>query len=63
MAVASKDPGEPAQLAVYRLLVGIGGLLLVCLGFVSGPIPGPGGIPWCCSGWPSGQASSSGRTS
>ena len=33
------------QLVVYRLLVGIGGLLLVCLGFLSGPLPGPGGIP------------------
>jgi uncharacterized protein (TIGR02611 family) len=33
------------QLFVYRLLVAIGGLLLVCLGFVSGPLPGPGGIP------------------
>jgi uncharacterized protein (TIGR02611 family) len=33
------------QLVVYRLFVGIGGLLLVCLGFVSGPLPGPGGIP------------------
>ena len=36
---------NPTQLAVYRIMVGIGGLLLVCLGFVSGPIPGPGGIP------------------
>jgi uncharacterized protein (TIGR02611 family) len=36
---------NPTQLAVYRIVVGIGGLLLICLGFVSGPIPGPGGIP------------------
>jgi uncharacterized protein (TIGR02611 family) len=36
---------NPHQLFVYRLLVAIGGLLLVCLGFVSGPLPGPGGIP------------------
>jgi uncharacterized protein (TIGR02611 family) len=36
---------NPRKLAAYRLLVGIGGLLLICLGFVSGPIPGPGGIP------------------
>jgi uncharacterized protein (TIGR02611 family) len=33
------------QLAVYRVGVAIAGLLLVCLGFISGPIPGPGGIP------------------
>jgi uncharacterized protein (TIGR02611 family) len=33
------------QLIVYRIGVAIAGLLLVCLGFVSGPIPGPGGIP------------------
>lgn len=36
---------DPRKLVVYRLLVGIGGLLLICLGFVSGPLPGPGGIP------------------
>lgn len=36
---------NPRRLAVYRVVVAIGGLLLVCLGFVSGPIPGPGGIP------------------
>ncbi len=36
---------NPTKLAIYRIAVGIGGLLLVCLGFVSGPLPGPGGIP------------------
>lgn len=36
---------NPGQLAVYRVGVAIAGLFLVCLGFVSGPIPGPGGIP------------------
>jgi uncharacterized protein (TIGR02611 family) len=36
---------NPRKLAVYRVAVAIAGLLLVCLGFVSGPIPGPGGIP------------------
>ena len=36
---------NPTKLAIYRIAVGIAGLLLVCLGFVSGPIPGPGGIP------------------
>lgn len=36
---------RPRQLAVYRVGVGIAGLLLIALGFVTGPIPGPGGIP------------------
>ncbi len=36
---------SPRRLAVYRVAVGIAGLLMICLGFVSGPIPGPGGIP------------------
>ena len=30
---------------VYRMAVGILGLILVALGLISGPIPGPGGIP------------------
>ena len=41
---------NPRQLAVYRSLVGLAGLLLVCLGFVSGPLPGPGGIPLILAG-------------
>ncbi len=40
-----KIRGNPHQLRIYRSLVALAGLLLVCLGFVSGPIPGPGGIP------------------
>jgi uncharacterized protein (TIGR02611 family) len=36
---------NPHQLRIYRSLVAVAGLLLVCLGFISGPIPGPGGIP------------------
>ena len=36
---------NPRQLAVYRVGVALAGLFFVCLGFVSGPIPGPGGIP------------------
>ncbi|HSU35841.1 MAG TPA: PGPGW domain-containing protein [Propionibacteriaceae bacterium] len=36
---------DPRKLAVYRVVVGIAGLLMICLGFISGPIPGPGGIP------------------
>ena len=30
---------------VYRAAVGILGLILIALGVVSGPLPGPGGIP------------------
>ena len=41
---------NPRQLVVYRSLVGVLGLLLVCLGFVSGPLPGPGGIPLILAG-------------
>ena len=36
---------NPLQLRVYRLLVGVVGLFFIALGFVSGPLPGPGGIP------------------
>jgi uncharacterized protein (TIGR02611 family) len=36
---------NPHQLRIYRSLVAVAGLLLVCLGFISGPLPGPGGIP------------------
>jgi uncharacterized protein (TIGR02611 family) len=41
---------NPRQLVVYRSLVGLVGLLLICLGFVSGPLPGPGGIPLVLAG-------------
>ncbi len=30
---------------MYRVGVGIAGLIFICLGFVTGPLPGPGGIP------------------
>lgn len=33
------------KLIVYRIAVGLLGLMLIALGLVSGPIPGPGGIP------------------
>jgi uncharacterized protein (TIGR02611 family) len=33
------------KLIVYRIAVGVLGLMLIALGLVSGPIPGPGGIP------------------
>ncbi len=36
---------NPRKLVLYRIGVAIAGLLLICLGFISGPIPGPGGIP------------------
>jgi uncharacterized protein (TIGR02611 family) len=41
---------NPRHLAVYRFVVGLLGLLLICLGFVSGPLPGPGGIPLILAG-------------
>lgn len=36
---------NPHQLRVYRVGVGVLGLLLICLGGLTGPLPGPGGIP------------------
>lgn len=36
---------NPHQLRIYRVAVAVAGLLLICLGVVSGPLPGPGGIP------------------
>jgi len=33
------------KLAVYRVAVALLGLLLIAVGLVSGPLPGPGGIP------------------
>ncbi|HEU5484637.1 MAG TPA: PGPGW domain-containing protein, partial [Microlunatus sp.] len=36
---------NPHQLRIYRVGVGVLGLLLICLGIVTGPLPGPGGIP------------------
>ncbi len=36
---------NPHQLRLYRVAVGFAGLLLICLGLVTGPLPGPGGIP------------------
>jgi uncharacterized protein (TIGR02611 family) len=40
-----KIRARPRQLRVYRVAVAIAGLLLIVLGLVTGPIPGPGGIP------------------
>lgn len=36
---------NPHKLRLYRVGVGIAGLLFICLGLVTGPLPGPGGIP------------------
>src|ERR687893_1532114 len=36
---------NPSKLAVYRIAVAIAGLLMICLGCLSGPLPGPGGVP------------------
>jgi uncharacterized protein (TIGR02611 family) len=40
-----KIRSKPRQLVVYRLVVGLVGLLLIALGLMTGPLPGPGGIP------------------
>ena len=36
---------NPRRLRLYRVGVGLAGLLLICLGALTGPLPGPGGIP------------------
>ena len=36
---------NPHQLRIYRFGVALAGLLLICLGIITGPLPGPGGIP------------------
>jgi uncharacterized protein (TIGR02611 family) len=36
---------NPTQRRLYRVLIAVAGLLLIVLGLVTGPIPGPGGIP------------------
>lgn len=36
---------NPHQLRIYRVGVAVAGLLLICLGLITGPLPGPGGIP------------------
>lgn len=36
---------NPRRLIIYRIAVGLVGLFLIALGVVSGPLPGPGGIP------------------
>jgi len=36
---------SPTKLRIYRAVVAVVGLFFIALGFVSGPIPGPGGIP------------------
>ena len=40
-----KIRGDKRKLAVYRIAVGVLGLILIAVGIVSGPLPGPGGIP------------------
>jgi uncharacterized protein (TIGR02611 family) len=40
-----KIRSKPRQLRVYRGIVAFAGLLLIVLGLVTGPLPGPGGIP------------------
>jgi uncharacterized protein (TIGR02611 family) len=36
---------DPRKLAIYRLVVAVVGGLLIVLGFLTGWLPGPGGIP------------------
>jgi len=36
---------NPHRLRIYRVGVAVAGLLLICLGLLTGPLPGPGGIP------------------
>jgi uncharacterized protein (TIGR02611 family) len=36
---------DKRKLVVYRIAVGVLGLILMVVGIVSGPLPGPGGIP------------------
>lgn len=40
----------PARYRVYRLAVGLVGVVLVLVGLVLGPFPGPGGIPLILGG-------------
>ena len=40
-----KIRASPIKHRIYRVVVGFAGLLLIVLGLVTGPIPGPGGIP------------------
>jgi uncharacterized protein (TIGR02611 family) len=40
-----KIRADPRKARIYRVGVAIAGLLLVILGAVTGPLPGPGGIP------------------
>jgi uncharacterized protein (TIGR02611 family) len=36
---------NPHQLRIYRVGVAIAGTVLIALGLITGPLPGPGGIP------------------
>ena len=40
-----KVRSDPYKARIYRVLVGALGTLLILLGIVTGPLPGPGGIP------------------
>lgn len=40
-----KVRADPRKVRIYRVLIAVLGLLLVLLGAVTGPLPGPGGIP------------------
>jgi uncharacterized protein (TIGR02611 family) len=40
-----KIRSNPHQLRFYRVVVAIAGLFFIALGGITGPLPGPGGIP------------------
>ncbi|HLT60765.1 MAG TPA: PGPGW domain-containing protein [Microlunatus sp.] len=41
---------DPRKLAFYRVGVGVAGLFFIVLGAITGPLPGPGGIPLVLTG-------------
>lgn len=41
----SRIRANPHQRRIYRAVVGLVGLLIIAFGLVTGPLPGPGGIP------------------
>ncbi|WP_157683812.1 PGPGW domain-containing protein [Microlunatus soli] len=40
-----KIRADPHKARIYRVVIAIAGTLLIALGAVTGPLPGPGGIP------------------
>ena len=40
-----KIRADPRKRAIYRFFVGVAGTLFILAGLITGPLPGPGGIP------------------